>query len=228
MIFRKPEPLSPEAERLLAHERAFPPESHALRLRVLARTTSAGSRATLGGPASWSQWRFIRIAGLSVALASASFAAWQELQTPTPIDAAHVGTTLAERTQTIARRLGPEHRPASDIPRSLVTAEWPRPAHSQPALTPQQSQQESQELGLLQRARVALTRGEYANALGVLAEHQRRFPSTSLDEEREALRIKALAGIGQAEEARRAGEKFRERYPRSVLSPQLGDAERAQ
>jgi hypothetical protein len=50
-----------------------------------------------------------------------------------------------------------------------------------------------------------------------LAEHGRRFPSGSLAEEREALRVRALSGSGQSDAARRAARAFATRFPRSVL-----------
>jgi hypothetical protein len=85
---------------------------------------------------------------------------------------------------------------------------------------------EALELGLLQRARGAVARGEFATALDTISEHQRRFPAGRLREEREALRIKALAGLGRNDEARRAAERFRERFPRSVLSGRIEETVR--
>jgi hypothetical protein len=38
-----------------------------------------------------------------------------------------------------------------------------------------------------------------------------------LSEEREALRVKALVGLGRIAEAKRAGAAFRKRFPRSAL-----------
>jgi hypothetical protein len=42
-----------------------------------------------------------------------------------------------------------------------------------------------------------------------------------LVEEREALRVKALSGLGRTEEARRAADSFEARFPRSVLLPSV-------
>jgi hypothetical protein len=50
-----------------------------------------------------------------------------------------------------------------------------------------------------------------------IAEHARKFKDGRLSEEREALRVKALAGLGRSGEARRAANSFRARFPRSVL-----------
>jgi hypothetical protein len=53
--------------------------------------------------------------------------------------------------------------------------------------------------------------------LSHIAEHARRFKDGRLTEEREALRVKSLAGLGRSDEARRAAAAFRARFPRSVL-----------
>jgi TolA-binding protein len=82
------------------------------------------------------------------------------------------------------------------------------------------------ELALLQQARGAVARGEFSTALDALLTHQRRFPAGRLREEREALRIKALAGLGRNDEAQRAAERFRERFPRSVLSDRIEETVR--
>jgi hypothetical protein len=52
-----------------------------------------------------------------------------------------------------------------------------------------------------------------------IAEHARRFRDGRLAEEREALRVGALAGLGRDEEARHAASNFRTRFPQSVLGP---------
>ena len=79
----------------------------------------------------------------------------------------------------------------------------------------------AQELRVLQPAQRAVARQDYASALVAIAEHQRRFPSGRLAEEREALRVKALLGLGRGEDAQRAGAGFRERFPRSALGRRM-------
>jgi len=58
---------------------------------------------------------------------------------------------------------------------------------------------------------------DFNTALSAIAEHQRLFPSGRLAEEREALRVKALLGLGRTAEAQRAGATFRSRFPKSAL-----------
>ena len=75
------------------------------------------------------------------------------------------------------------------------------------------------ELQLLRAARQDVTRGDFAGALAVIAEHVRRFRNGSLVEEREALRVKSLAGLGRHEDAQRAAAEFHARFPHSVFLP---------
>jgi len=74
-----------------------------------------------------------------------------------------------------------------------------------------------EELRLLDRARQFDRRGDYSAALAATREHQRRFSDGRLVEEREALRIWALMGLGRVTEAGEAAALFRRRFPRSVL-----------
>ena len=71
----------------------------------------------------------------------------------------------------------------------------------------------------MREARAAVARGDFAAALSPIAEHTRRFKNGRLVEEREALRVKALGGLGRTAEARHAAAAFRARFPRSVLLP---------
>ena len=64
------------------------------------------------------------------------------------------------------------------------------------------------ELRLLRQARAAIAREDHAAALPFLAEHVRRFNNGRLAEEREALRVKALAGAGRLDEAQLAAAAF--------------------
>ena len=79
------------------------------------------------------------------------------------------------------------------------------------------------EIAVLQPAHAAHARGDFATALVLVAEHARRFPKGHLAEEREALRVRSLAGAGRTEEARRATAAFGARFPRSILLPHLED-----
>ncbi len=77
------------------------------------------------------------------------------------------------------------------------------------------------ELRLLSRARQEIAAGNNESALALTQKHKRQFPAGQLAEEREALRVKALRGMGREQDARKAASEFRERFPKSVLSPQM-------
>jgi len=57
--------------------------------------------------------------------------------------------------------------------------------------------------------------------LVLIAEHGRRFPNGRLAEEAGALRVRSLAGLGRASEARAALATFAAHFPHSVVLPGL-------
>ncbi|HEY5956053.1 MAG TPA: hypothetical protein VIV60_05845 [Polyangiaceae bacterium] len=81
----------------------------------------------------------------------------------------------------------------------------------------------TKELRLLQPARQAVARGDFGSALVTIADHQSQFPSGKLTEEREALRVKALLGLGRTADAQRAGAAFRAHFPHSALLKRLDE-----
>jgi hypothetical protein len=112
--------------------------------------------------------------------------------------------------------------PQPALPSSLVSEELIPPAkarHPARSLTPKESY--AAELDLLQRAQVAFAGRDFSGALVLVAGHARRFPNGRLAEEREALRVRSLAGSGRADDARSAVAAFANRFPRSVLLPRL-------
>jgi hypothetical protein len=92
-------------------------------------------------------------------------------------------------------------------------------------LSPQESY--AAELYLLQRAQSDYASQDFSDALVLVAEHARRFPKGRLAEEREALRVRSLAGAGRGDQARRALAAFARLFPRSALLPRLREQARA-
>jgi hypothetical protein len=93
------------------------------------------------------------------------------------------------------------------------------------------------ERALVERARSALARSRPRDALAALDEHRKLFAAGQLAEERDALAVIAVAGLGEHEKARSAAERFRKQHPKSWLLPaveaavgdrpaQVGDGER--
>jgi len=120
--------------------------------------------------------------------------------------------------------------PASEATTSVVSPAWstytaesstpvPSAAARDAGLVPRPSQAEPEpeELLLLGEARSAVADHDFAAALVHINEHARRFESGLLSEEREALRVKALSGLGRTEEAQRAAGAFEREFPHSVL-----------
>jgi hypothetical protein len=102
---------------------------------------------------------------------------------------------------------------------SPEAAEEARPAASSPGPVLTRAEAARAELRLLRPARAAVARRDFTAALPLLAEHARRFKNGLLVEEREALRVRALAGLGRTEEASQVAAAFRARFPHSVLLP---------
>jgi hypothetical protein len=98
-----------------------------------------------------------------------------------------------------------------------ATLEPPAPLAPPAPRAPSPADAARAELRLLTQARAAVLHEDYAAALPPLAEHARRFRHGRLAEEREALRVKALAGLGRDREAERAAAAFEARFPRSPL-----------
>jgi len=85
-----------------------------------------------------------------------------------------------------------------------------------------------EEQRLLDTARAAVARGAYSSALGSLTEHQTRFPSGRLTEERELLFVQALAGVGATSAAQARARDFAERFPGSIFLPAVRAASASQ
>jgi hypothetical protein len=211
---RMPPPLPPSVEALLAHERVLVRQPYTVRARALARAQQA--LAFTGG--------------------TLSFAAPSPLRGPGLFATVGRGTLLAVGTMA-AFQVGRQAAIAIGAPRAQIVESSPSfspPTNSPPAIQPMPGSElprlvpvrfaagarpdgARDELQLLGRARESDARGDYGHVLDLALEHERSHPAGRLVEEREALRVKALVGIGRADEARRVGTKFRRRFPRSVL-----------
>jgi hypothetical protein len=212
-------PLPPSVEALLDSVRALDSEPAELRQRALARARAAVSVSVLAPRA-----RF-RFGGLGLKLA-----------------AAFVVAAAAVSAMTLRIREGHKPEPATLAPKSAQhdSLSLPPPqalptaqpvaadssavldddtsAHTAPVVSAHPARERyAQELKVLQPARAAVARGDFSSALASIAEHQRRFPDGQLSEEREALRVQALSGLGRTDEATRAAIAFRKRFPGSVL-----------
>jgi hypothetical protein len=209
-------PLSPEVRALLDQERVVPPVSASQRARAMARAQAALAAPVMttsarSGAAPRTRWAAAAAAVLvaSAAVAAAAYEIHARFA-PAPITRP-AAVASAPAVVAIA--------PASSAAEVAVPDLRPTPAATiaAPSLSPAEAAHA--ELRLLRQTRAAVARGDFAAALTPIAEHTRRFKNGRLVEEREALRVKALVGLGRGEEARHAAADFRARFPRSVLLP---------
>src|SRR5262249_40843183 len=93
-----------------------------------------------------------------------------------------------------------------------------------PPAVPARTSTLGQERIILEEARRRLIQRDARGALGVLDRHERGFPHGQLAEERDSLRVRALAESGQPERARARAAEFRRRYPQSLFLPAVDAA----
>jgi hypothetical protein len=77
------------------------------------------------------------------------------------------------------------------------------------------------EVAMLGEAREALAKGQGVRALELLTEHEQSFPNGQLREEREALKVRALAETHRVDEARQQLEALEKAFPNSVFLPSI-------
>ncbi len=112
----------------------------------------------------------------------------------------------------------PSPAPAISEPTGVKPSRQPAPTPvAAPPSNPAGESAFSREWSLLERARVAVTRGRHEDALEVVAEHAKQHPDSQFAQEREALRIQALLGLGRWDEVRGRVEEFERRFPDSPL-----------
>ena len=209
-------PVSPEVRALLEQERVILPVSASQRARATARARAALAAPVVptsarSGVAPRTRWA---AAAAAVLVASAAVAAAAyEIRTrfaPAPV----TGPAAAPSAPAVVAIA-----PASSSAEVAVPAPPPRRLPRSRRHRGHRRTRLVQSFVLLGQARAAVARGDFAAALSPIAEHARRFKNGRLVEEREALRVKVLVGLGRGEEARHAAADFRARFPRSVLLP---------
>jgi hypothetical protein len=218
----------PSVSALFAVEREIVPEPDQLRERVIDRAWAALPRNT------WARTRPRPVRRLSVALAIAAAvalvalgaaayqAAHQFRSASAPVAVPGMAPRVVEQPPAQDEQAEvqvDESSPPSTSPEPTPT--MPRPARARPAKPVAEAQAYAMELLVLQPALEAVARRDFASSLAAIAAHQRRFPAGQLAEEREALRVKALLGLGRVPEAVHAGALFRARFPHSALLGQI-------
>ncbi|HSS37659.1 MAG TPA: hypothetical protein VLT58_02715, partial [Polyangia bacterium] len=193
---------SPDVRSLLHRERDVSAVPAIVRARVMARAHAA----IVAGPAVYTARtrptpvRWAVAAGVIFVAAGAVGAAAYEMRVrldrpaAPPVAVAALARPASEAPARPARERPPAAEPEV-VPSHVGATRGSRPDAAR------------EELRLLRLARAAVAREDYATALPLLAEDARRFKDGRFVEEREALRVRALAGLGRTEEARRAAQR---------------------
>jgi hypothetical protein len=197
------EPLPPELAKLIAAERAAPVAGHAIRAIVRAKVATTVAGAPLGAAASAGAFgvgKLLAIIAVVVGAGTVAIVKTQTASTPRQPPA----------TQTVSHvEVAPKPEPqapppvAEEAPRVSVLAPPPKPS------IPSQAE-------ILQQAWSSLSRGEAQRALDLAVKDAQVHADGALSEEREALRIVALAKLGRATEATDASSTFLAKYPTSI------------
>ncbi|HEX2658942.1 MAG TPA: hypothetical protein VHU40_11750, partial [Polyangia bacterium] len=184
-------PLSPETEALLAHERDIAPVPSSVRERAITRARASLRSRVMATPVIMrapTRARWAIAAGMlgfaSVAMGAAAYqirVRWSKPAADSP--------AVSLPANAVAPVVRPAQAPAA-LPIELVAP--PERVVSAPRAT--RPVVSADELRLLRQARAAVARQDFTGALPPLAEHTRRFKDGRMAEEREALRVKALAG----------------------------------
>jgi len=212
---KTPPPLSPELEALLAPHRTVLPLAPSVAVRAVARAVRGAESPERGAGRVFARpwWVFAAAAGAVLLLGAGAYAARAWIGVPSSQAPADVAPS-ASRGSSLQTVVSPA--PRTEEAATVALEAPPRRRivgkTTAPAVLPTNA-----ELQLLRTARQAVTRGDFAGALAIISEHVRRFRNGGLVEEREALRVKSLTGLGRREEAQRAAAAFHARFPHSVF-----------
>lgn len=218
--------LPPEVEALLAEERPIPPVPPALHAATWERLGPVTQTAAVSGSAPVASSGLVAklvVGVLSFSLGGAVVALLDRTvlaeARPAPqiviVPAAPaVEAPVLEPTEPLAGK---------PVERAAVT---PRPSRPAPKVEERSSAPATtlaEERAIIEVARTALARGQTADVLSAVAEHERRFERGQLAEERDFIRLQALVAEGNTSEASRQRQRFRERYPTSVFLPAIDE-----
>lgn len=189
----------------------------------------AGTGAAVGGAASGA-WATAAVVKLALGVGVASFAVGGGVGA-----SVHAVAVSPPPPPPIVRPITSAPPPVAELPPlpdvpPLEQAEPPLVEAAREVAKPQEKPKPRppDELGVeqsyVEQARAALARKDPRAALGALLEHERRYPNGQLAEERMALQVVALVGLGRDDDARLSAGRFRAKWPKSLLLPLVNGA----
>ncbi len=134
------------------------------------------------------------------------------------VDARHPVVKIVEVPAPIVQQAPPAQQPSATPTAEPLVSAIPAPRALPKASASAGSKTNAERL-VVDEARAAYARGARKEALDSLARHVAQFPNGALAEEREALAVRILVDSGNVTEARKRGEAFRARYPKSLMLP---------
>lgn len=209
--------VEPDLEEVFAKERILVPYRNEIRQRAFARAklaTPPPSVVPAAARLSFGRQRWFIGAGVAVGLASVGTAViairgrHERASETGPLATGAAATVALPKSAEETQRDAP---PSESVARS-----------SQGSAGPVQADEYARELRILEPARRAFERGDFAAVIEAANQHERMFPFGGLAEERDALRVRALFRQHRENEARRAAAAFGQRFPRSVLLDDIG------
>lgn len=212
-----------DLDALFAAERVLPSYRSELRERALSRARL--ERPHQAAPSVRWSWRrqVLVAASVLLALVSVAAAAFQlrqrrERAAPLSPDVNPVGRAAYPVGGVAPPPIGRVASPVSGVAPSSAFSQ----AGARATETSLGAEQYRRELRILEPARRAFARGDFAAVVRAADEHERAFPSGGLAEERDALRVRALFRQNRVGEARRAAAAFRKRFPNSAVLGEIG------
>lgn len=209
---------APELD-VIEQGKQIPAVPAAVRARVLTRARATAALAgSVRPPRSRLRPAMLHLAALVAATVfgmgiAGAVVLLRERRPPAPPREAGASAQPTVRPALSALAPPPQSSPPPPPANSAASAAEPRP--SAKSASPRESY--AAELELLRRAQAAYGGGDFSGSLVSLNEHARQFPNGRLAEEREALRVSCLKGLGRSSDARRAAASFAQRFPHSVL-----------
>jgi hypothetical protein len=223
----------PRLERLLAAERGREPPPDSIRDAVLARVSAIArgepsACAPSRPPRAFPRGLRAGTVGLVAAAFAAGAAAGAWIRGEAPPRIVYVATSAPSRSLELPAPSAAPPRIDDVVPKAPNIPV--RPSRSAtPILAPSdggvgRASSLAAERALVDTARIALARGDHANALAALERHEAEFPNGQLAEEREVTAVQVLVAAGRKQAAVERGARFRLRHPTSALVPVVDEA----